>query len=184
MLIAPIILYDYPQVATESQGEMFDGTEIDEILTMRVRTLTENEKAEIANADPRASQLLRRSDALPPDELQRMHASMRPTSIHESPLPEERPAHITVNGILLGKGDQVILCPKGKNDIFDLALAGSIATIETIERDFEGQLFFTVTADLDPGKDFGRQGLPGHRFFFRPDEVEPLASGNAREELS
>ena len=60
--------------------------------------------------------------------------------------------------------------------MFDLALQGKIATIQAIEQDFEDCIYLSVTVDDDPGKDFGIQGLPGHRFFFRLDEVEPLAA--------
>ena len=47
MLSSPIILYDYPQIAPESPGDLFDGTEIDEILALRILTLTDAEKAEM-----------------------------------------------------------------------------------------------------------------------------------------
>ncbi len=53
------------------------------------------------------------------------------------------------------------------------------ATVASIEEDFEGRVFVTVTLDDDPGADLGAQGLPGHRFFFRPDEVEPLVGRSA-----
>jgi hypothetical protein len=54
-----------------------------------------------------------------------------------------------------------------------------MATIASIEQDFEGRLFLTVTLDEDPGRDLGESGQPGHRFFFRPEEVEPTSrAGN------
>jgi hypothetical protein len=56
----------------------------------------------------------------------------------------------------------------------DLALAGRVATIATIEQDFEGRVYLAVTVEDDPGKDLGLLRLPGHRFFFQPDEVEPV----------
>ena len=59
-------------------------------------------------------------------------------------------------------------------DIMDLALAGMTATIESIEQDYEGRVYLAVTVDDDPGKDLGSLRQPGHRFFFEPDEVEPL----------
>lgn len=71
-------------------------------------------------------------------------------------------------------GDRVRLRPRAGADIFDLVLAGQSATVAALEQDFEGQIYLAVTVDNDPGKDFGLSGLPGHRFFFRPDEVEPL----------
>ncbi|MFM0389720.1 hypothetical protein [Paraburkholderia dipogonis] len=52
-----------------------------------------------------------------------------------------------------------------------------LATIESIERDFDDHVHVAVTVDDDPGKDFGLQRMPGHRFFFGPDEIEPLVNG-------
>jgi hypothetical protein len=75
----------------------------------------------------------------------------------------------------LGQGDHVRLRPNRRADIMDLALAGMAATIETIEEDYDGQVFLAVTVDDDPGKDLGALRQPGHRFFFRPDEVERIA---------
>jgi hypothetical protein len=72
-------------------------------------------------------------------------------------------------------GDRVRLRPHGNADILDLALAGKIATIHAIERDYEGRAYLAVTLDDDPGRDLGTLGQPGHRFFFAPDEVEPIA---------
>ena len=70
-------------------------------------------------------------------------------------------------------GDRVRLRPAGRADILDLALAGRAATVESIEQDFEGRVFLAVTVDDDPGQDLGALRQPGHRFFFRPEEVEP-----------
>jgi hypothetical protein len=72
-------------------------------------------------------------------------------------------------------GDRVRLRPRGRADILDLALAGRTATVESIEQDFEGRVYLAVTVDDDPGKDLGTLRQPGHRFFFQPEEVEPLA---------
>ncbi|NND99862.1 MAG: hypothetical protein HKN47_21285 [Pirellulaceae bacterium] len=175
LLVAPIILSDYPQVAPESRGEFFDALEIDEILTMRIRTLTDKEKVEMAQTDPRADELLRRTESTADDELSCMHAEMKQTHGPSPILMDDHvPESLIVNGIELRPGDQVRLRPSGRSDIFDMALDGRTATIETIERDFGDELYFTVTANCDPGRDFGQQGLPGHRFFFRPQEVEPL----------
>ena len=55
-----------------------------------------------------------------------------------------------------------------------MALAGKIARINSIEQDFDGRIYLAVTVDEDPGKDLGALRQPGHRFFFAPDEVEPL----------
>jgi hydrogenase maturation protease len=77
MLASPIILYDYPQVAPESPGDLFDGTEIDEILTLRILTLTEDEKRAMSAVDERARALLQRTEALPPGDLRKMHGAIR-----------------------------------------------------------------------------------------------------------
>ncbi len=71
-------------------------------------------------------------------------------------------------------GDRVRLRPGGRADVMDLALAGKTATVDTIEEDFEGRVYLAVTVDDDPGRDLGALRQPGHRFFFRPEEVEPL----------
>jgi len=69
----------------------------------------------------------------------------------------------------------VRLRPRRSADAFDLMLAGRAATIESIERDFEDRVYLAVVVDDDPGREFGILRQPGHRFFFGPDEVEPLA---------
>lgn len=76
-------------------------------------------------------------------------------------------------------GDRVRLRPRGRADIFDLALAGKVATVESIEEDYDGRAYVAVTVDDDPGRDLGALRLPGHRFFFSPEEVEPLTGGEA-----
>ncbi len=77
VLGSPIILYDHPQIAGESTGALFDSTEIDEILTLRVMTMTETEKAEARATDPRAAEIIDRCDALSPEDLQRLHGALR-----------------------------------------------------------------------------------------------------------
>ncbi|HEX4145436.1 MAG TPA: hypothetical protein VHY91_18165 [Pirellulales bacterium] len=77
MLVSPIILYDYPQIAPESAGDMFDGTEIDEILTLRIMLLTDGEKREMCDVDDRARQILERTEMLPPEQLWKMHGAVR-----------------------------------------------------------------------------------------------------------
>ena len=64
MLASPIILYDYPQIAPESAGDLFDGTEIDEILALRILTMTDDEKREARESDERARQILDRTEAI------------------------------------------------------------------------------------------------------------------------
>ncbi len=149
VLASPILLPDHPEIAPESPGDLFDGTEIDEILSLRIRTLTDAEKDEIRRGDPRARALLERTESLSPAELLALHGGVR-------------------------AGDRVRLRPKGRADILDLALEGKEATVLSVEEDLEGRRYVAVTVADDPGSDLGRAGFPGHRFFFRPDEVEPL----------
>jgi len=77
MLSSPIILYDYPQIAPESPGDLFDGTEIDEILTLRILTLTDEEKREIRASDERARKLLERTEMLPLEQFMKLHGAMK-----------------------------------------------------------------------------------------------------------
>jgi hypothetical protein len=77
LLASPIILYDYPQIAPESQGDLFDGTEIDEILALRILTMTDDEKREIRAADDRGRHILERTEALPEEQWRKLHGAVR-----------------------------------------------------------------------------------------------------------
>ncbi|MGH8930895.1 MAG: hypothetical protein ACRDZO_09790 [Egibacteraceae bacterium] len=77
VLSSPIILYDYPEIAPESPGELCDSLEIDEILTLRTMTLTDAEKREARATDPRAKAIIDRSDAMPAEVLDRLHGAIR-----------------------------------------------------------------------------------------------------------
>ncbi|HEV7642452.1 MAG TPA: hypothetical protein VGO50_00795 [Pyrinomonadaceae bacterium] len=77
MLSSPIILYDYPQIAAESAGNLFDGAEIDEILTLRIMTLTDEEKREMRSVDDRARKILERTEMMPEEQLLKMHGVIR-----------------------------------------------------------------------------------------------------------
>jgi hypothetical protein len=77
LLASPIILYDYPQIAPESAGDLFDGTEIDEILSLRIMTLTDEEKREIRQSDHRARQILDRTEAMPSEQFMKLHGAVR-----------------------------------------------------------------------------------------------------------
>lgn len=76
MLSSPIILYDYPQIAPESPGNLFDGTEIDEILSLRIMTLTDEEKEQMRQ-DERAREILERTEALTPEQFMKLHGAIR-----------------------------------------------------------------------------------------------------------
>jgi hydrogenase maturation protease len=77
MLASPIILYDYPEIAPESPGDLFDGTEIDEILALRIMTMTDAEKMEMRNTDDRARKILERTETLPMEHLMKLHGTLR-----------------------------------------------------------------------------------------------------------
>jgi hypothetical protein len=77
VLSSPIILYDYPQIAAESAGDLFDGTEIDEILSLRIMTLTDDEKREMSQSDERARQMLERTESMPIEQFMKLHGVLR-----------------------------------------------------------------------------------------------------------
>ncbi len=83
--------------------------------------------------------------------------------------------HVEVSGVEIKTGTRVRLRPRAGGDIFDLALAGQIAIVESIEQDYEDKVHLAVVLEDDPGQDLGRLRQPGHRFFFSAEEVEPLA---------
>ena len=81
---------------------------------------------------------------------------------------------VVVEGIELEKGSRVMLWPRPGGDIMDLALRGKAAFIEGIEQDYEDRIYIAVTLEDDPGRDLGEDRILGHRFYFSPEEVEPL----------
>jgi hypothetical protein len=196
MLCSPIILYDYPQVAPESLGDFFDGTEMDEMLALRVMTLTEEEKREMGQTDDRARRLLERTESLPEEHFAKVHGAIRGMRLVGSAKTEsdasgqegltrgewdpfaERPTVDSVHafGVELRVGSRVRLWPQKKADIMDMALEGKVAVIEAIEQDLEDNIQLAVVVDDDPGREFGMLRQPGHRFFFTPSEVEPVSA--------
>ena len=89
---------------------------------------------------------------------------------------EERPAlqSVVVGGVEIQKGSRVLLWPDAGGDIMDLALKGKVAIVAGIEQDYEERIYIAVTLEDDPGRDLGEDRFLGHRFFFSPEEVEPL----------
>jgi hydrogenase maturation protease len=88
----------------------------------------------------------------------------------------ERPGPdvVTVEGVALRAGSRVRLRPRAGADVFDLALSGRTALVQSIEQDLDGRLALALIVEDDPGRDLGAQRQIGHRFFFAPEEVEPL----------
>ena len=85
------------------------------------------------------------------------------------------PDYALAGGVELRAGSRVRLRPRAGGDVFDLALAGRSAVVEAVEQSVEGALTLAVVVEDDPGRELGFARQPGHRFFFSPDEVEPLS---------
>ncbi len=102
----------------------------------------------------------------------------------QAPEPADAPVEsVTIFGVAVRPGDRVRLWPQKSADIMDMALKSKVAIVEAIERDFEDRLHLAVVLEDDPGRDLGMLRQPGHRFFFSPEEVEPLAgNGEAAHE--
>ncbi|WP_248959233.1 hypothetical protein [Sphaerisporangium perillae] len=190
VLSSPIILYDYPDIAPESPGDLFDGTEIDEMLHLRTLTLTEEEKREARATDPRAAEIIQRAGDLPPELVERLHGAIRylgepsspparapsgdPVAAMEGPQPEDGAGSVTVAGVEIAKGSRVRLTPgKRRADAHDMFLAGRTAQVEAVLRDVDGGRYLAVTLDDDLGADLHRSH--GRFLYFAPDEVEPVA---------
>jgi hypothetical protein len=167
LLAAPIILYDHAAIAPESPGDLFDNTEIDEILALRTLTLTEEEKRQARATDPRASELVDRVDAMPPEMMSRLHGALR--GLHRGEM-VPRPAS---GGCGINKGARVRLRPATRRtDAQDLLFAGRSATVEAVLRDDEDREYLAVTIDDDPAAELHR--WYGRFHYYRPEEVEPL----------
>ena len=82
---------------------------------------------------------------------------------------------LIVDGAEITRGSRVRLRPDRQADAFDLLLAGRVARVEAIEVDFEERVLVAVSIEDDPGQDLGAQSQVGHRFFFHPTEIEPVA---------
>lgn len=190
MLSAPIILYDYPAVAPESPGELYDGTEIDELLSLRTLTLTEEEKRQARATDPRAAELIDRVDRMPPEVLNRLHGAIRSLGPAGTPRPsgwretDDPPTYLEIAGQRVAQGSRVRLAPGAGNsgnrrtDAQDMFLVDRLATVQKVLHDVDGGQYLAVTVDDDPGKDL--HAAHGRFRYFAPNEVVPLpARGDA-----
>ena len=83
---------------------------------------------------------------------------------------------VTIAGVEVAAGSRVQLYPRTRADIFDIALSGKAAVVQSIEQDFDGNIQIAVTVDDDPGRDLGELLQPGHRFFLSVEEIVPLES--------
>jgi len=160
MLAAPFVLYDHPQVAPESAGDLCDACEIDELLVLRTRTMTDDEKRWARATDPRVAEMVDRSDALPEEWLARMHGAAR--DLHAG---EMTPRYTS--------GAKVRLKPSPRRtDAQDLVYEGHVATVAEVRHDVDGSIFLAVTIDDDPAAEL--HDWYGRYHYYRTDEVEPL----------
>ncbi len=191
LLISPIILYDHPEVAEQSNTALYDCTEIDEILTLRVMTMTDEEKAQARATDPRAAAIIDQCDAMSPEAMARLHGVLRdphgvPGLVPEvpegvdwwDPLADNavRPEidAVLVNGVRVARGSQVRLQPRRNADAQDIFVAGKIARVTSVHEDVEGNKHVGVVVEDDPAADL--HDWYGRYLYFSPDEVEPLAT--------
>ncbi|CAM4399514.1 hypothetical protein MB901379_01685 [Mycobacterium basiliense] len=192
LLISPIILYDHPEIAEQSTTALFDCTEIDEILTLRVMTMTDDEKAQARATDPRAAAIIEHCDALSAPDLARLHGVLRgsPGATLSAGLVPEIPEGIDwwdpladnvvrpeidavlVNGVRVARGSRVRLQPRRSADAQDIFVAGKTARVTSVHEDVEGNKHVAVVVEDDPAADL--HDWYGRYLYFSPDEVEPL----------
>ncbi|HEX5511601.1 MAG TPA: hypothetical protein VFX41_07775 [Actinomycetales bacterium] len=198
VLSSPIILYDYPQVAPESPGDLHDAAEIDEILSLRTLTLTDDEKREARATDARAREIVDRVDAMPPEVMERLHGAVRSLRPARAPgdrtegqrpdLPWWDPGAdasvspetdcVDVGGVPVGRGCRVRLKPRRRGtDAHDMFLAGRTARVEAVFLDIDDTRHLAVTIEDDPTAELHQ--WYGRYHYFRPDEVEPLHGDGA-----
>jgi len=180
VLSSPIILYDHPQIAKESPGDLYDATEIDEILTLRTQTLTDEEKREARATDPRAAAILDRVDHLPAEMLEKLHGAVRSVEpsapafwdpgADASVSPETDSVEIA--GVTVAKGSTVRLHPGRHADAQDMFLDGQLAVVQGVYLDVEDRRYLAVTLRDDPATDLHL--WHGRFLYFFPEEVEPV----------
>ncbi len=200
VLGSPIILYDHPEIAAESAGALFDSTEIDEILTLRVMTMTDAEKAEARATDPRAAEIIDRCDAMSDEALQQLHGVLRdphdagqaassgdvrnaePPVFDTGEVPWWDPAadesvrpevdSVTVAGVPISKGSLVRVHPSRRADAQDIFFADQVARVTAVLSDVDGGTHVALVLVDDPAADM--HDWYGRYLYFAPDELEPL----------
>jgi hypothetical protein len=183
VLGSPIILYDYPEIAGESTGSLFDATEIDEILMLRVLTMTDAEKAEARATDPKAAEIIDRCDAMSPEDLMRLHGTFRdpdpkPPSWNDASDPfaifndhDPETGEVMISGTTVRKGSLVRLNPRRRADAQDVFYADQLARVTAVHRDLDDETHVAVVLVDDPAADL--HDWYGRYLYFSPDEVVP-----------
>jgi hypothetical protein len=189
LLISPIILYDHPEIAEQSETALYDCTEIDEILTLRVMTMTDQEKAQARATDPLAGQIIDRCDAMSPEAMARLHGALRDPREAVGLIPEIPDGvdwwdpladnavqpdldAVLVNGVRVARGSRVLLHPARRADAQDLFFAEKTARVTSVHEDVDGNQHVGVVVEDDPAADLHE--WYGRYLYFSPDEVEPL----------
>ncbi|HYZ67109.1 MAG TPA: hypothetical protein VE666_04760, partial [Mycobacterium sp.] len=198
MLVSPIILYDHPEIAEQSEGALFDSTEIDEILTLRIMTMTDEEKAQARATDPRAAAIIDRCDAMSPEAMLNLHGVLRdPHGMEpQSGLIPEIPDGVDwwdpmadsavnpeidavlVNGVRVSRGSRVRLRPSRRADAQDLFFVDKIARVTSVHETVDGDAQVGVVLEDDPAADL--HDWYGRYLYFAPDEVEPLIERSSK----
>jgi hypothetical protein len=170
ILGAAIMLPDHPQIAPESKGSLFDSTEIEEALLLHVLVLSDDERAQIAEADPAVRAMIERAVSATPEDIMKLHGR---TTITDPAADEDVRGEqsIEVDGRRFARGQQVVLRPDATHGQ-DHLIVGRSATIERILIDYEDQVHICVTVDDDPGQDLMRD--IGRYLYFKPTEVEVI----------
>ncbi len=170
MLASPIILPDHPEIAPESPGDLYDGTEIDEILTLRTLALTDEEKEAARATDPRSAALIDRVDAMKAPTMARLHGVIRDPGPSAPASPET--GAVTVAGHRVARGSLVTLRPGVRRaDAQDMFIDGRTAVVEAVLFDVDETAYLAVSLVDDPAADL--RSAHGRFLYFAPDEVEP-----------
>jgi hypothetical protein len=128
--------------------------------------LTDQEKERIRATDERGRAMLERTERLTQEELLQMHGAWRDS--------QGRPQSARLGDRVFKPGCRVRIRPKRISDVFDILLTGMTATVQSIEQNLEGQYLICVAMDDDPGRDIESKAQLGHRFFFKPEDLEIL----------
>jgi len=200
MLSSPIILYDHPELAEQSPGELYDGTEIDEILTLRTLALSDDEKAEVRATDPRAAALLDRVESMDAQTMAQLHGTIRslrpvpgrpealtefdagPVDAEPSSVPWWDPDadasvspdtdSVTIGGQQIARGSLIRLRPGARRaDAQDMFLIGRLAEVQAVLHDVEDNPYLAVSLAGQPDEDL--RIAHGRFLYFSTDEVEP-----------
>jgi hypothetical protein len=178
---ATIVLPDHPQIAPESRGSLFDGTEIEEALLLHVQALSDGEREEIERQDPAVREMIARAAAATPEEIVALHGRVTMREPETTEPPSEPPGlldprageeQVDVGSKTFRRGGKVVIRPGPDADLHARMLDGRAATIERIFTDYDGKTHLGLTIDDDPGQDLMRE--TGRYLYFFAHEVEVI----------